>query len=426
MDTWTKIAGYPYITVTRGNNKATITQKRLFKDTTISASNDDCWFIPITYTTEIAPNFTNTHPDHWLTCDHVPNGMEITDLPDNGAWILFNIQMTGVYRVNYDLENWQRLIAVLNSDDFKTIHTMNRAQLITDIMSFAWTKIQPYEIAISLLRYLEREDEYVPWKAALDSINKIEILLHGKSLLSDFHIFMMKLLQTVYQTIDGLNAVIDADDRISLTRHKLISEAACTYGVPACISEATDYFTNWMNQPDSYNIPSDIRSVVYCMGIKHGNGTHWQFLWEKYLASTDESKQLQMIAALACTLDQNLLNNYLELTPDEPVGRERIPHNRVAFEAIVNNKIGFSLALDKYTANCTRFGATRFVKPLMDRATTECIQDSLVNVVKSYPEHFKYFFNMDECKETMKLNIQFVNNNCGNLARALGVTGHNC
>lgn len=31
-------------------------------------------------------------------------------------WILANINVTGFYRVNYDLGNWDRLISQLNSD----------------------------------------------------------------------------------------------------------------------------------------------------------------------------------------------------------------------------------------------------------------------------------------------------------------------
>lgn len=31
-------------------------------------------------------------------------------------WVLANINVNGYYRVNYDLRNWERLIAQLNSD----------------------------------------------------------------------------------------------------------------------------------------------------------------------------------------------------------------------------------------------------------------------------------------------------------------------
>lgn len=37
------------------------------------------------------------------------------------SWILANINVTGFYRVNYDLGNWERLIAQLNADH--KVHT---------------------------------------------------------------------------------------------------------------------------------------------------------------------------------------------------------------------------------------------------------------------------------------------------------------
>lgn len=37
------------------------------------------------------------------------------------SWILANVNVTGFYRVNYDLENWERLIAQLNADH--KVHT---------------------------------------------------------------------------------------------------------------------------------------------------------------------------------------------------------------------------------------------------------------------------------------------------------------
>lgn len=34
----------------------------------------------------------------------------------NGEWILANINCTGYYRVNYNPENWQRLLTQLETD----------------------------------------------------------------------------------------------------------------------------------------------------------------------------------------------------------------------------------------------------------------------------------------------------------------------
>lgn len=38
------------------------------------------------------------------------------EMRSGGVWVLANINVTGYYRVNYDLGNWERLFAQLNSD----------------------------------------------------------------------------------------------------------------------------------------------------------------------------------------------------------------------------------------------------------------------------------------------------------------------
>lgn len=38
------------------------------------------------------------------------------EMKSDGWWVLANINVTGYYRVNYDDENWEQLLAQLNSE----------------------------------------------------------------------------------------------------------------------------------------------------------------------------------------------------------------------------------------------------------------------------------------------------------------------
>lgn len=38
------------------------------------------------------------------------------EMRSSNLWVLANINVTGYYRVNYDLGNWERLFAQLNSE----------------------------------------------------------------------------------------------------------------------------------------------------------------------------------------------------------------------------------------------------------------------------------------------------------------------
>uniref|UniRef100_A0A3B5MB80 Aminopeptidase n=1 Tax=Xiphophorus couchianus TaxID=32473 RepID=A0A3B5MB80_9TELE len=52
------------------------------------------------------------------------------------SWVLANINVTGYYRVNYDLGNWERLFSQFNTDH-QVIPLINRAQLVDDAFNLA-------------------------------------------------------------------------------------------------------------------------------------------------------------------------------------------------------------------------------------------------------------------------------------------------
>lgn len=86
--------------------------------------------------------------------------------------------MTGYYRVNYDEENWQRIIDFLDSEDFEKIPAVNRAQLIDDAFNLAKADKLKYEIPLALSRYLKRETDYLPWYSFFNAMDflKTELL----------------------------------------------------------------------------------------------------------------------------------------------------------------------------------------------------------------------------------------------------------
>jgi len=76
--------------------------------------------------------------------------------------------------VNYDLRNWQLLNKTLaDPNKFRLIHRVNRAQLVDDLFSLAWSGDIEYDMALGILGYLEHEDEFVVWVATEISFERI-------------------------------------------------------------------------------------------------------------------------------------------------------------------------------------------------------------------------------------------------------------
>lgn len=143
MDAWTLQTGYPIITVERDYDKGTadITQVRYLSDIhRVRSELETCWWVPLTYTTQMELDFNSTEPKAWLECDQHDNSITktIDDVPESNEWILFNIKFAGLYKVKYDPKNWDLLIDQLIGDKYDDINTISRAQLIDDALDLAW------------------------------------------------------------------------------------------------------------------------------------------------------------------------------------------------------------------------------------------------------------------------------------------------
>lgn len=57
---------------------------------------------------------------------------------------------------------------------YKNIAPANRAQLVDDALNLARGGSLDYQIALDITKYLVHENDYVPWKAAINSLNFID------------------------------------------------------------------------------------------------------------------------------------------------------------------------------------------------------------------------------------------------------------
>ncbi|XP_029176837.1 aminopeptidase N-like [Nylanderia fulva] len=127
----------------------------------ISVPNFDIlktYCLPITFTTQTYRNFNNFSYISLITRNFV------LTLPfKEDGWIIFNIQQTGYYRVNYDEENWQRITNYLHSRNYKKIHVLNRAQIIDDAFNLMIAGHLHSYIFWNIISYLHQEEDYIAW-----------------------------------------------------------------------------------------------------------------------------------------------------------------------------------------------------------------------------------------------------------------------
>ncbi|XP_016983774.2 aminopeptidase Ey-like [Drosophila rhopaloa] len=437
MDSWTLQTGYPVITVTRDytDRIAKLSQERYLLNTDISrVHRRECWWVPLSYTTQAEKDFNNTAPKAWMECSQTGESLPktIQDLPDTDQWVIFNNQLSSPYKVNYDAQNWKLLIETLNSEEFQTIHVVNRAQLIDDVLYFAWTGEQDYEIALRVIDYLQRERHLLPWKSALEHLTLLGRIVRPTPNFQSFKRFIKKLITPIYEDLNGINDTykpIQAQDEILL--RTTVATWACNYQVSDCVPQALAYFRSWRSEtnPDEKNpVPIDVRSTVYCAAIKHGSDEDWEFLYERYLKSNVASEKLTIIDGLACSREVWLLQRSLEMIFD-PKEVIRKHDSAWAFKAVAYNEVGFLLAKKYFMENVNSIyqfyyplskTMSRLLPPLYDQVSTRGEYNEFKEFVANSQESLK---GMDQAiqqtLEIMLTNVQWRERNYHKFTRAI-------
>ncbi|XP_072515876.1 aminopeptidase N-like [Salminus brasiliensis] len=343
MNRWILQMGYPVVTI--DTRTGSISQNRFLLDADSKPDRPSVynyeWFVPIKWMKS-----GTVMDQHWLlekTATHEP-------MKTNSEWVLANVNVSGFYRVNYDSENWQRLLSQL-STDHSAIPEINRAQTIDDAFYLTRANIINMSVALSTTRYLSKEGQYMPWEAATthlkDLINKFR---H-----TEVNIAMQKYLRGKVQplfhyfkniTADWTEAPSSHADRYNQVNAVSL---ACTTGLKDCADLAKRWYHQWMKNPDRNPINPSLKSTVYCNAIAAGGVEEWEFAWKMYKNSSSDADANMQIYALSCTESRWLLDRYLNYTLDPDMIQKQ--HKALVVWHVANNVVGQPLVWDFIRSN---------------------------------------------------------------------------
>ena len=242
MDTWTLQMGFPVIEVKRQYDSSrgiSIKQERflLYEDEKASVNESKKgikykWWIPISYTTP-GGNYLNATPQFWLQPNASGSTQQTVNLPNDKALII-NVKETGFYRVNYDQHNWKLIEEALKSNH-TSIHQTNRAQILNDAFSLARAGRLNYSTALSLTNYLQKEEDYVPWQAALHSLDYLDQMLGRTGVYGDYKKYLIGELKFTYNRLGFVPK--DEDGFLDVLMRKQVINTMCTLGYDPCVKE---------------------------------------------------------------------------------------------------------------------------------------------------------------------------------------------
>ncbi|XP_025075142.1 aminopeptidase N-like [Pogonomyrmex barbatus] len=228
---------------------------------TILTKSSQKWVIPLTYTTPPYNDFKKTVPLHYL---EEFNRIELSD--SEKKWIIFNLQQTGYYRVNYNFDDWIKIENYLNSDDnYKEIHVLNRAQIIDDAFYFVTSGKLHSSVLWKLTKYLQKDNKYVAWYPIFKIIERLSFIIPYHSQITYFKETILELLTALLYKIGYMENDND-DPHIKCLRQEA-AKWACVLGDRICKKKALFNLKRHLaNQTHNKLLPW-WKKWTYCNGL---------------------------------------------------------------------------------------------------------------------------------------------------------------
>uniref|UniRef100_A0A672T0D1 Aminopeptidase n=1 Tax=Sinocyclocheilus grahami TaxID=75366 RepID=A0A672T0D1_SINGR len=243
MNRWILQMGFPVVTIDTRTGSITQQHFLIHPEAVVDKPSDYNyeWFVPITWLKS-----GSNMGQHWLltkTASYEP-------MKTDTDWLLANLNVTGYYRVNYDPQNWERLLTQLNSDH-KVIPVLNRGQIIDDAFNLARADIINITLALRTTKYLYEEKEYIPWESAVRNLEyfflmfdrtevygPLQVCLKAQPLFDHFKDITSNWTQKPPRYMDQYNQI----NAVSM---------ACKTGVKGCSELTRMWYRQWMKNPDT-------------------------------------------------------------------------------------------------------------------------------------------------------------------------------
>ncbi|KAF7651507.1 hypothetical protein LDENG_00110120 [Lucifuga dentata] len=337
MNRWTLQMGFPVVTI--DTQTGSITQKHFLLDPESVVERPSqfnyTWFVPIKWM-----KGGMEQQQYWLlqkTDIHSPMRVSGDD------WVLGNTNVSGYFRVNYDDDNWERLLSLLNTNH-KALPVINRAQIIDDAFNLARAKIVDTTLALRTTKYLLKERDYIPWESALRSLNYYILMFDRTVVYGALQAYLRKQIQPLFEHFRILTANWTRVPTRHNDQYNQINAIgmACSMGLEDCRKLTKSWFQQWMENPSNNPIHPNLKSTVYCSAIAFGGMEEWDFAWRMFKNATLAAEAMRLRSAMSCTKVPWLLNRYLEYALDPTMIRKQDATSTI--QNIAGNVVGMPLA----------------------------------------------------------------------------------
>jgi len=279
-----------------------------------------------------------------------------------------------------------------------------------------------YESALSLTRYLASERDYLPWRAATTALNYLDIMLFSSSVYDEWQRYLSELVIPLYNEV-GFDEK-SSDTHLLMYTRVIASEWACKLGNRDCIQKANGYYNKWMRSENAENVMSpNQRRLISCTAIENGGEEEWNFAKRIYLNSASPAEKKDLLSAMSCTKQPNILTKMLEMMIDSSSG-VRLQDATELFTNVASNPLGNQIALnflssrwndiDKYFQGYAGFGGGVFPTLFQSICNRVNSKNQIDQLLKLYDNHADVLNGSEAAQqgiEVAKSNLQWVTAN---------------
>ncbi|XP_032593610.1 membrane alanyl aminopeptidase-like [Drosophila grimshawi] len=281
--------GYPVVTVRLvQEDKVGVIQNRFLLNSNDGSDRNLRYTVPITFTTNLSPNFENLTPRFFLS-KILEDYITFTKPID---WIIVNKKQSNYQRVFYKDPLMGRIQKALTEINHSYIPVENRAAFIDDLFNFAHAAMIDYVEVFEFMEYMSTETDYIPWHAAYEGLTLVSKRLTPEQL-PNFNKYLSDITDAVYKKLgvswSSTDKVLDV-----YNRNKQVAWL-CKYQSEDCNNQVREKFEANSEQPSP-----DYRETFYCAASRSGG---YERVLEYYEKSTNLVDSELLLRASSCTRD---------------------------------------------------------------------------------------------------------------------------
>lgn len=279
-DRWTTSVGYPILMTFVEPNK-----RRIYITNSVQSHFHEPYAFPFRYALALEGDKVAIVRIVWLMSNVEPFTID-TSGKKAVKYFFCNPDARGLYRMNYDVDNWRKLIK-----HSAELTTGTKITMIVDAFYFYKELNLHFDICLQTLLLLKGETTHVAWEAVDYVLNELELLFRDTSLYNWFLSFMGKLVDRYYH------------------HYRLTAPVAVRFGCKANSRSCLEGSWQKLREYVIYRNVMPSREAVLCAGMRSASPEYFVYL--EHLVEQKDRHRNVLLMAMTCFEDEPLLRRLL-------------------------------------------------------------------------------------------------------------------